>query len=355
MLKANKNQSGFSLLEMLFAILIFMIAMAAIFGVFRIGLIMRNSINNRSETVASARTAINSVGREAVNAGLGFSRTGSIVPDDFGEDLFGLRKDGGIVRDLFTGVMAGNELTDSDLSLPGEKNDLIAFIYRDLNWNGGEAFSISDYDQFADIAIFDAGVAGCSVCKPFDLYQVEDADGKQALAIATSVALGRWIAFDDNDPLDLNRKVDPGATGQDAQIRSILTPCATGESEDCMNYDPQITFKRIFLSSYSVDANGTLVRKTYGNNTGQPEDEQIQTQELAHNVQHFQVKYLLRNGNKVDDPSANNVNQQEMNEVVQVEIHITIRAEGNDQGVTRVETIDLTSTFSTRNLRYDVE
>ena len=348
--KEFRKQDGFSLIEMLFAIVIFMVVMVAIFGVFRIGLITRNSINNRSETVASARTAINAVGREAINAGLGFSRTGSVVPDNMGYELFGIPKDPGNQRDLFTGVMAGDEVSDSDLSLPGEKNDIVAFIYRDLNWNDGDPYIIKDYDEFSNIPILDAGSGGCSICKKFDLYQIEDASGKQAMAMVTDIGFGRWIAFNDNDPLNLNRETDdPGSE------RSVLRPCSGASDSNCFNYDPQVTFKRIFLTSYSVDANGTLVRKTYGNNTGQPANEQIQTQELAHNVQRFQVKYLLRDGRKVDDPAEGNVNHQVMNDVVQIEIRITIQAEGNDQGVTRVDTIDLKSTFSTRNLRYDVE
>lgn len=346
---SNKNESGFTLIEMLIAITIFLVVMAAVFGVMRIGITMRNSINNRSETSSNARTAINSVGREAVNAGLGYSRTGSIVPDDFAHDLLDIPKDSDKLRDIFAGVMAGNDIEDSRLSVNDEKNDVIAFVYRDLNFNNGEAITINGAMIFDDTVVLRTPVGGCVNCGKYDLYLVESADGNKALALATNVTLNQFMRFEDNDPLDLNRKTDNSLTK-----RSILTPCTLLDNTNCFNYQPQATAKKVYLMSYSVNDDGTLIRTTYGNNTAGDEDEQIQEQPLAYNVQNFQVKYLMQDGTSTDDPSNGNTDQARMNEVVQVKINITIRAEDGGS-TTSTRLINLTSTFSTRNLRYDVE
>ena len=345
-----EGEQGFSLIEIMIGLVIFLVVMAAIFGVFRIGLITRNSLNNRSETVGNARTAVNAVGREAVNAGLGYSRVGSIVPDDFANDLLGIPKDPGNERDMFTGVMAGDEVNESDLSLSGQKNDVISFIYRDLNFNGGEPIVISDASISGNNVVLDTGVDGCVSCKKYDVFLVEAADGSQALAIATNITSNRYVTLATNDPLNLNV-----STSGNVESRSILTKCQVGETSHCFDYNPHATAKRVFLTSYSVNGAGTLVRTIYGNNTGAAGPQQIQTQPLSYGVQRFQVRYLMQDGTMSNDPSQGNTLQSKMNEVVQVEIKITIRVEGNEQGTTNSEIINLTSTFSTRNLRYSVE
>ncbi len=348
----GKNiEQGFSLIELLIAIAIFLTVMAAVFGVLRIGIIMRDSINNRSETVSNARTAINSVGREAVNAGLGYARTGSVVPDDFAFGLLKIPKDSGDERDMFTGVMAGNNISPSQLSVNGQKNDVVAFIYRDLEFNGGSPLIINSASAvpILNTVVMQTPTDGCVNCKKYDLYLVESADGNKALAIATDVSFDRYITLDDNDPLGLNRK-----TNGSAASRSILTPCTLLVTTNCFNYQPQATAKRVFMMSYSVDNDGTLIRTTYGNNTGESAADQIQKYPLAYNVQNFQVKYLMQDGTTSDDPSNGNTDQAKMNEVVQVEITITIKAE-DGTSATRTRLINLTSTFSTRNLRYDNE
>ncbi len=345
----KKSEGGFSLVELMIASTLFLAVMAAVFGVLRIGLVMRESLNNHSETSGNARTAINSVGREAVNAGLGYSRTGSIVPDDFAFDLLKIPKDSGNERDLFTGVMAGNNISNSQLSINGEKNDVVAFIYRDLDFNDGQPLTISNAGVLSNSVVLETPLNGCANCKKFDLYLVESADGNKALAIATAITLNKFITLADSDPLSLNVK-----TNGNISSRSILTPCTLTDTTNCFNYLPNATAKRVFLMSYGVDNDGTLVRKTYGNNTGGSANEQIEKLPIANNVQNFQVKYLMQDGTHTDDPSNGNTEQAKMNEVVQVEIKMTIKSEdGGSRTATRL--INLTSTFSTRNLRYDVE
>ncbi len=344
-------EAGFSLIEAIITVVIFLIIMAAIFGVLRAGNVMRNTVSDRSEIVENARTAINFLGREAVNAGLGYSRTGAVVPDDLASDLFEIPKDPGKDRDLFPAVIAGNDIRNSSLSVSGQKNDVIVFISRDLQFNNGNHVVITDFVANAGFAApkLTTPLGACSACRKYDLYLIESAGGKQALAMATKTD-NEKIEVDVGDPLGLNRS--PFIL---AEERTILSKCLVGETSNCFSYSPQATAKRVFMTSYSVDADGTLIRTNYGNLSGGTAAQQIQKQPLAYGVQNFQVRYLMQDGTITDDPSNGYVDQMRLNEVVQVEINITIKSETNKEGVTSTQLINLDSTFSMRNLRYDFE
>jgi prepilin-type N-terminal cleavage/methylation domain-containing protein len=345
-------QKGYSLVELLVAITIFLIVTSSIYGLLRIGVISRNAINNRSETITNARSAVNSVGKDIVNAGLGFSRVGGIVPDDFAADHLATEKDNGQARDLLTGIIAGNDISDSDISINGKKNDVIAFASKDMQFNGGNPLIITDAPVTAITAnsnVLKTAAGECAVCKPYDLYLVESKDGKQAVVMATAVPDTNSIVLGVGDPLDINQPVL-----ESTNRRSILTKCILGNTTNCIDYSSGVTAKRVFWISYSVEKDGTLVRTSYGNNTGEPANKQIQKQPLAYNVQNFQVRYLMQDGSTSDDPSEGNKVPMKMNEVVQVEITVTIKADGNTQGVVSTELINVTSTFSTRNLKYSL-
>lgn len=350
---SNRSQSGFSLVELLISVTIFLIIMSAIYGLLRIGLISRNTLNKSSETSKNGRSAINAVGKDVVNAGLGFSRVGGVVPDDFAAELINIEKDSGSERDILTGIIAGNNIRESDLSKKGQKNDVIAFAFRDLEFNNGNALMITDAPILSILnnsTVLKTTTGECSVCNPYDLYLIESKEGKQAIVMATAIPDSSTIVLGNNDPLSLNQPVIAGSNK-----RSILTPCLLGNTSDCFTYSAGVTAKKIYWVSFSVEADGTLVRTTYGNNTGGTASQQIQKQPLAYGVQNFQIRYLMQDGTISDDPSNKNTTPLKMNEVVQVEISITIQAEGNDAGTTNTELINVTSTFSTRNLKYDIQ
>jgi prepilin-type N-terminal cleavage/methylation domain-containing protein len=352
---AKHSAAGFSLLEMLIAMVVFTIIMTAIYGLLRIGNVSRNAINDRGETIKNARVAVNAVGRDVVNAGLGFSRVGGIVPDDYAADHLDTPDDSGQERDLLTGIIAGNNIRESDLSVGGQKNDVIAFAFRDLQFNNGNPLSVTrtPWTDIIDNSIVLKSVTtdAFSICRPFDLYLIESKDGKQAIVMATSVPDNNTIVLGIDDPLNINQEV----VNLSSNDRSILIQCLSGNTSNCMDYSLGVTAKKIYWVSFSVEADGTLVRTSYGNNSSGTAAEQIQKFPLAYGVQNFQVRYLMQDGTVSDDPSNGNTTPLKMNEVVQVEISITIQADGNENGVTSTELINVTSTFSTRNLKYDIQ
>lgn len=336
-------------MELMAASTIFLIAMGAIFTVLQIGGAMRENINDSSETVNNARMAVNAVGRDAINAGLGYSRVGAIVPDDFANDLLGMPADNGTARDLFTSIIAGNEISTSAMSVGSEKNDTIAFLYRDLEFNSGNAIVINDVNYSNNWIDLKTTTGGCSECKKWDMYLIESGNGNHALGIATQIRESNsTIRLHKTNPLELNRETNL----PDAE-RTILTPCGTNEVANCFLYAPQATVKKVHLIKYSVNSEGTLLRTIYGNNTGESQNEQVREFPLVHNVQHFQIRYLMSDGSFSNDPSNDQDVQGNLNEVVQIEVNVTIKADSEISG--NAQEVTLSSTFSTRNLKYDVE
>ena len=212
-MKENKvtNESGFSLMELMVASAIFLVVMAAVFGVLQIGKISRDTINNSSETLNNARMSINAAGRDAINAGLGYSRVGGIVPDDLANSLLQLPQDTGNSRDVFTAVMAGDEINSSVLSLSGEKNDVVAFMFRDLEFNSGDPVIITGVSTANDRVDLHAASGDCASCSQYDLYLVESGNGNHALAMATQIRdSNSTIRVQTGDPLQLNRATRHG-------------------------------------------------------------------------------------------------------------------------------------------------
>lgn len=362
------SEAGMTVMELLVAMSIFLIVLSSVYGVLRIGNISRNNINDRSETIKNARLALNSIGRDAVNAGLGYTRVGGLVPDNFANKLIKTPAGSDTNRDLLTGIITGNNIKESDLSKTGEKNDVVAFAFRDLYFNGGNSIQVTNSSKSADSIVLTTSPDGCANCKTYDLYLIESADGKQALAMATDVPTSSSMTITKDDPLKINQPApvagnivvagisipNPlGAVGTNET--SMLTKCTGSQTTHCFNYSSPATAKKIFFVSYSVDVDGTLVRTSYGNNTGGTAADQIQKQPLAFGIQSFQLRYLMEDGTVTEDPSAGGTNQSNLNNIVQIEVSITVKAESNENGIIQTELINLTSTFSTRNLKYDVE
>ncbi|MFV0388050.1 MAG: type II secretion system protein J [Pyrinomonadaceae bacterium] len=343
------QEHGFSLLEMVIAATVFLIIMGTIFGLLRAGDQMKQVVNDRSDVVANARAVVDFMGRDVINAGSGYSKSGAVVPDDFLYDLIKIPADGDNLRDIIPAVVAGNDISTSVLSKPGEKNDLIFLTFRDLTFNNGEPVKFLDIHTVSSTPVMKTAPGGCANCKLWDVYLFESPTGKQALGIVTS-ANADSISLAQNNPLNMNRKIVGNV-----DTRSILTKCAVGELTNCFDYSPQVTAKRVFLISYSVNNKGTLIQTRYGNNSSGNATQQIDKKELAYGVEKFQVRYLMEDGSLVDDPSNGFTEPFNMNNVIQVEMRITVKSESPTNGKVKVEYINLNSTFSTRNLGYTSE
>ena len=263
----------------------------------------------------------------------------------------GLPADTGNEQDLIPPIISGDQINSNNFLSPSEKTDVVSFLFRDITFNAGNTIRFTDAaDNGGNGVTITTPANGAVNARPFDLYLISD-DARTALGLVTSVPNNNTIVFATGtaDPLGVNAPYS-GAS----QVHSRLRKCSSPTENDCFDYSNIVSAKRVTWVSYSVNADGTLVRTLYGNNTGQPASEQIQVQPIAYNVQNLQVRYLLRDGTLTDDPSSAGNTQQNLNNVVQVDVTVTTRVRIQENNMDEIKIINLNSTFSTKNLDYDI-
>ena len=356
--RCYRQNAGFTLIELLVAIVIFMIISGAVYGLMQLGTYDRNRASRRTDVLKNARVAMHMIGRDVLNAGLGYHRRGAVVPDNFNNLVLGVPVDVDNARDMLTSIVAGNNINTNSLNANAAvRTDTISFAYRDVDFNAGNnielqsAAAVSGSPTTARLTAKTA--TGAAAANTYDLFLVES-DTSQILAIATSVNGSNTIDVAPGDPLGLNQVL--GGTGN---AGSVLRQCTSSADQNCTTYPA--TAKRVFLVSYKVKSDGTLVRIIYGNNTGAASTAQIQELPMAYNVENFQIKYILADGSTSDNPSVGpdgivsttDDDWQGFNLIRQVLVTITVQSNEVDEKTHRPESITLTSTFSTRNLGYD--
>ena len=367
----QSSQKGFSLLELLIAMVIFLVVTASIYGLLQIGRFDRNRASRRSDVLKNARVAVHLIGRDVLNAGLGYHRSGAIVPDNFNNLKLGVPADVDSARDILTSIVAGNNLNTNSLSaIPGTLTDTISFGYRDMDFNCGNPIEIlgvvapGGSPTVARLTNRATSVSAAGPCPAprtdqaslpqlYDLFLIES-DTSQVLSMVTAVNGVATFDVAPADPLVLNLPLNGiGING------SLLRQCIDGTDTNCTTYSA--TAKRVFLVSYKVKTDGTLVRIIYGNNRGAGVAAQVQELPMAYNVEDFQIRYVLEDGRVLDNPSVGpdglvgtlDDDWQGFNKIRQITITVKVQSSEIDEKSGKPETITFTSTFSTRNLEYD--
>jgi prepilin-type N-terminal cleavage/methylation domain-containing protein len=353
------NQSGFSMLEMVIAIFIFTLITASMFAVLELGRSDRNRTSRRGDTQKNARIAMYLIGRDVMNAGLGYHKTGGLVPDNFLNIQLGVPFDPGNGRDTLTSVACGNNVFANKFLPATEKTDSIAFLYRDLDHNNGNPIPVSDEVGSAGNVILQTNAASLGVINNNDLFLAETKTS-QIVGIVTSKNTGaNRIVLDSIDNLGLNQARNAGING------SLLRKCNSNADTGCTTYDAGvgggIVLKKIEMVGYQVDNDGTLMRTIYGNDKDKPANDQVQKRAIAYGVQNFQIRYQLKTGEIVDDPvvgvdqirGTSDDTPLAMNDVRYVSISLTVSSTEIDEKTGKPEIIILNSTFSLRNMSYD--
>jgi prepilin-type N-terminal cleavage/methylation domain-containing protein len=373
----DQGNKGFTLIELVVAMVLFLIVTGSIYGLLQVGRTDRNRSSRRSDILKNARIAIHLIGRDALNGGLGYHRRGAVAPDGFLNSRFGIAPDPDTDRDLVTSIMVGDNVFPNDLSTA--VTDTVVFVSRDLNFNApapspgivpvGETIDLTDVS-------FPGGApgtprlkaktaTGAAAAAQYDLYLVES-DTSQVAIMATQVSGTDTIDAAPGDPLGLNQPLNGvGAAG------SVLRKCNPPTTDDppvldeyCTTYIAGLnsaTLKRFFMVGYRVTQDGTLMRTLYGNNRGAAAAAQIIEQPLAYNVQDLQIQYVLKDGTVTSNPVAgadgvfgnSDDDQDAVNRIRQITVTVRVQSTESDEQTQRPEVITLTATFSTRNMEYD--
>jgi prepilin-type N-terminal cleavage/methylation domain-containing protein len=359
--RASERQKGFTLLEMIVAITLFLIITGAVYGLLQIGRIDRNRSSRRSDMLKNARTAIHLIGRDALNAGMSFHQRGAVVPDNLLSTRLEIPIDADSTRDILTSVVAGNNLFVNNLNTDTSvRTDLVSFCFREMTFNNGDTIPLTGVSAptgAAQTARLATSTGLAVNAKLYDLYMVES-NSSQVAVIATAVPSTSAIDISPGDPLGLNQPLN--GTGGNA---SLLRKCTVTVIADCTTYASNLvtSVKKFNWVAYKVKPDGTLVRMIFGNNTGRPSDEQIREQPLAYNVQDFQLKYVLADGTVTDNPSAGadgvvgtaDDDAEDFNLIRQITVTLQVQSTEVDEQTRKPAVITLNATFSLRNMEYD--
>lgn len=371
------DQKGFTLLELLVAMVIFLIVTGSIYGLLQVGRVDRNRSSRRADVLKNARIAIHLIGRDALNAGLGYNRSGAVAPEGFVNRVFGLPSDPDLRRDFITSIMVGNDLLANNLQPnPAVRTDTVIFSYRDMDFNAGDLVSLTDVRNAGTPSIAQvvatapasppSSPTGVELAQINDLYLIESPSTQVAI-MATAVNGVNTVDAGPGDPLGLNQAFD--GIGEAGSVLRKCNPPDPGppvvEDENCTTYIAT-TLKHFFIVEYRVNADGTLVRRLYGNNpNGLAPGDQIREQPLAYGVEDMQITYLLEDGTVTNAPTTSSVGPDndpngvpddniadQVNLIRQVTVTITVQATESDEPVQKPESITFTATFSARNMEY---
>jgi prepilin-type N-terminal cleavage/methylation domain-containing protein len=316
------GQSGFTLIELTVSVVVFAIVMSSIYGLLMLARSGRLNTNQRSEILQNMRIALNTIGRDAINAGVDYPNLGAVLPDDSLAAAFGITPDSDTDSDLLTPVFAVNNLN----AVNGAATDHITFVFIDDTFNGGQSLPIDQIiSSGAQLRI--ASGFDNTPCNLNDLYIITGQNGS-ALGMLTNKPSSDKLDFANSDPLGINR---PGSA---SPIGGIQTPA---------------TIQRIAWVTYFVTDEdgtspgaGTLMRRVYGGSGGWND------QPLAFGIENMQIQYVLVNGAVVEVPASN-----QMDDIRQVRVSVSVRSPDIDPRTNQPFRAELTSTFSTRNLFYE--
>lgn len=337
---------GFSLLELLVAMVIFLVISSSVWGVLTVALKSRSVVSQQVGLVKNVRIGLNLIGRDTYNAGFGYPLKNSVVLRDNQISLaLGIPSDYDNSRDTVPPIIAGNNITLNNYNtLPDVRTDQVTFLYKDSTFNpvgSGIDFvsqpvniNLPTTSGSADEVVPISGSNSC--CRTNDIYLVTGNTGS-TLAVATALPDSNRIRFGSGDSLGFNQ---PGTSGT---LRSTITAPAS--------------IQRVQMVTYFVTSDGTLTRREHANVT--PAAAFVDSP-LVYGVEDFQIHYILDDGSIVDNPSAGpdgiagtaDDTPSNLAAVRQVRFTISVRSrELNSSGQPYKET--MTVTYGTRNLGYD--
>ncbi len=346
----RSGEKGFSILELIVSMVIFLVVTGSMWGVLRSAQMSRSVINQQTELTKNVRLALNVIGRDTYNAGFGYPLKNTVVlPDNRISALIGIPNDFDNTRDTIPPIIAGNNITvDNYNTVANTKTDQVTFLFLDSTFNltGVGAAAVSKAVKTSlpqtvvpgiDEVTIDPSSGNNSCCRVNDIYLVKTGSSS-SLVLSTALSSTDKVRFANGDVLGFNQA---GST--------IPSPGVTSAF-----------MQRVTMVTYFVASDGTLTRRQFANVPPAVPAVAYVDAPLVYNVENFQIQYVMDDGTINDNPSAgpdgiagtSDDIQANLAAVRQIRYTVSVRSqELNSAGQPYRET--MTSTFSTRNLGYD--
>ena len=130
------NQSGFTILELIIAMVIFLIVTGAAYGVLLVAKRSRTTASQQVQLTKNVRLALNLVGRDTYNAGFDYPIKYSVnLRDNRMQNLIGIPADAGTADDPIPPVIAGNNVNTNTFANPNTNTDQVTFLFKDSSFN----------------------------------------------------------------------------------------------------------------------------------------------------------------------------------------------------------------------------
>ncbi|HEX8250064.1 MAG TPA: prepilin-type N-terminal cleavage/methylation domain-containing protein [Pyrinomonadaceae bacterium] len=347
---ARRDEKGFSLLELVIAMVIFIIVTIAIYGVLQLAQRNRLLVNQQVQSTKNVRFALNLIGRDTYNAGYAYPMNSTVVlPDNKISSLLSIPNDFDTSRDTVPPIISGNDINPNTFNTtPNTKTDQVTFIFKDSTFNliGAPGSEVSQ-PLSIDAATTNNGIdeivpvsGSNAACRKNDILLVTGNAGS-ALALVTGLSGTDKVQFSNGDVLGFNQ------TGDNGTLLGIKTPAS---------------MQRVRMITYFVTADGILTRREYANvpPVGSNPPQNWTDEPIVYGVENFQIKYVMDDGTLSDNPSAGadavpgtaDDLQSNLTKVRQVRFTVHVKTNELDHR-NQPYRINMSSTFSTRNLGYD--
>jgi type IV pilus assembly protein PilW len=346
----RNDEKGFSLLELVIAMVIFIIVTVAIYGVLQLAQRNRLLVNQQVQSTKNVRFALNLIGRDTYNAGYGYPMNSTVVlPDNKISTLLAIPNDFDTSRDTVPPIIAGNDVNANTFnSTANTKTDQVSFLFKDSTFNlvgtpGSEVSQpLSIYPVTTNNGIDEiVPVSGSNAaCRKNDIVLVTGNTGS-ALAVVSGLSGSDKVQFSNGDALAFNQ------TGTGGTLIGIATPA---------------TIQRVRMVTYFVTPDGVLTRREYANlpPVGTNPPTKLVDEPIVYGVENFQIKYVMDDGTLSDNPGAGadgipgTVDDLPANLAKIRQVRFTVHVKTNElDHRNQPYRINMTSTFSTRNLGYD--
>lgn len=345
--RATRNQEGFTLIEVMVALTVMLIIVAAVFALMRDSMKVATTTYELTDAQQNMRTAHEFINRDLVNAGDGLESISNIrVPSAFVTSYITLNPvidpatPGIINLGVFTtdnnvpantaitgAVPAMNLLTGTDRQTILEQDR--EFVFNNLNSIGLAANAINPAGSTITIPAGDA----MTTFTVGEIYFLTSSAGGTFCTITSINAASRTLSFVASDPYGLNQ---PGAIGHIWAISGGRTLATS--------------LQRMKLIQYYVTSTGLLMRRVFSV-PGSGYRESM----IAEHVLDVQFNYSLITsddlGNLTPSSTTTLTTSAQQLAVRQVEVRVTVETPHAIQNGSR-QPMTMTTSISVRNMQF---
>lgn len=339
----KKNDSGFSLLELLVAIVVMMIVLAAVFALMRSSMISSTATLEMSDGQESARAAQEYINRDLMNVGDGLNGVNPIrVPQNFVQSYLSLNPipDPALGADVNLGLLTSDNDVPANTVVPGT---LPAGTVRTAT----DRITILQADQsFTAITLAANAIdlnTGIVAVAPTDIDKFRNTE----IYFITSGRGGIFVTITDRQNVTGPNPSLVFAAGDPFGLNSVGANSQLDWITDSGNLPTSLC--RMKLIHYYTNANGLLMRRVFGvRSAGFLESP------IAEHVVGLNFRYFLNlrdgSGNMVQ-PEAQLTTSEQQRETRQVEVSITAETPHLLQNGQRQQ-MTMTTSTSVRNMQF---